>query len=257
MKTWKKVSAGEINAANQRLWAAIGSNAQEIANRINTDPAFVKRVARFITDDGCESSASHALARDIMGKNFFGAAEAALHFGVCPTKEQLDVLATIPFSENMLRSCRSTHVLVAVFPLSIFAMYGIAQKNSDQILFYARGKSDEWEFAKDAGECDWQLVRKEPVLNSTQRSWEEQKLLLMADEEVPTARVVVYTMVGHFLATGEHLFASMYVRCADSGPEYTRSLAGYFHDRGLNVRLEYQGDRGYNIGLASAKKSDV
>ena len=66
MKNWTQVPAGEINGAQQRLWVAIGDNADEVVTRINTDPAFVANIARLMVNGGYEPSTSQKLAREIM-----------------------------------------------------------------------------------------------------------------------------------------------------------------------------------------------
>lgn len=254
MKAWTQVPAGDINAANQRLWVAIGDNAEEVATRINTDPAFVANIARLMVNGGYEPSTSQKLAREIMGKNFFGIEEAIKHFGVNATKQQLAYLAEVPFSEEVLKSCKDTHVLVAVFPLSILDIRGITRKLENQTLFYSQDWYDKQAFAKDKGEVSWQLVRKEPIANSTSKTWNDQQALLSKDEETPTARIVVYTMVGHFLATGERLFEKIYVRCVDLGSGGYRVLVGSFDSLGL--RVDYWSDdiRDDDIGLSGARK---
>jgi hypothetical protein len=254
MKAWTQVPAGDINAANQRLWVAIGDNAEEVAARINTDPAFVANIARLMVNGGYEPSTSQKLAREIMGKNFFGIEEAIKHFGVNATKQQLAVLAEVPFSEEVLKSCKDTHVLVAVFPLSILDIRGIVKKQSDLTLFYSQDWYDKQAFAKDKGEVGWQLVRKEPITNSTSKTWNDQQALLSKDEETPTARIVVYTMVGHFLATGERLFEKIYVRCVDLDSDGDRVLVGRFDAGGLGVNDYWDDGRVGNIGLSAARK---
>ncbi len=254
MKAWTQVPAGDINAANQRLWVAIGDNAEEVAARINTDPAFVANIARLMVNGGYEPSTSQKLAREIMGKNFFGIEEAIKHFGVNATKQQLAALAEVPFSEEVLKSCKDTHVLVAVFPLSILDIRGIAKKQSDRTLFYSQDWYDKQAFAKDKGEVGWQLVRKEPIANSTSKTWNDQQALLSKDEETPTARIVVYTMVGHFLATGERLFEKIYVRCVDLDSDGYRVYVGGFDARGLGVYYWSDGSRGGSVGVSAARK---
>lgn len=257
MKAWTQVPAGDINAANQRLWVAIGDNAEEVAARINTDPAFVANIARLMVNGGYESSTSQKLTREIMGKNFFGIEEAIKHFGVNATKQRLAYLAEVPFSEEVLKSCKDTHVLVAVFPLSILDIRGIAKKQSDRTLFYSQDWYDKQAFAKDKGEVGWQLVRKEPIANSTSKTWSDQQALLSKDEETPTARIVVYTTVGHFLATGERLFEKIYVRCVDLDSDGRRVYVGYFDAfdaGGLRVN-NWRDDRRYDyIGVSAARK---
>ena len=254
MKAWTQVPAGDINAANQRLWVAVGENADEVATRINTDHLFVANIARFMVNGGYDPSTSQKLAREIMGKNYFGIEEAIKHFGVNPSKQQLAYLSEVPFSEEQLSSCKDTHVLVAVFPLSILDVRTIAKKLADQTLFYNQDWYDKQAFAKDKGEVGWQLVRKEPVANSTSKNWNEQQALLSKDEETPKARIVVYTMVGHFLATGERLFEKVYVRCSDLGSGGRRVRVGRFDARGLRVD-RWDGDYRYDdIGVSSARK---
>ena len=254
MKAWTKVPAGDINAANQRLWTAIGDNAEEVAARINSDPVFVANIARLMVNDGYEPSTSQKLAREIVGKNFFGIEEAIKHFGVNATKQQLAALAEVPFSKEQLSSCKDTHVLVAVFPLSILDIRGIVKKQSDLTLFYSQDWYDKQAFAKDKGEVGWQLVRKTPVENSTAKNWKEQQALLSKDEETPTARIVVYTMIGHFLATEERLFEKIYVRCVDLDSDGRRVRVGGFGSGGLSVDI-WGGDfRHDGLGLSGARK---
>jgi len=251
---WTQVPAGDINAANQRLWAAIGDNAEEVAARINADSAFVANITRLMVNGDYEPSTSQKLARGIMGKNFFGIEEAIKHFRVNATKQQLAYLAEVPFSEEILKSCRDTHVLVAVFPLSILDIRGLAKKQSDRTLFCSQDWYDEQVFAKDKGKVGWQLVRKEPIANSTSKTWNDQQALLSKDEETPTARVVIYTMVGHFLATGEYLLEKIYVHCVDLGSDGSRVVVGSFDAEGLRVSY-WGGDRcNDDIGLSAARK---
>lgn len=254
MKAWTQVPAGDINAANQRLWVAIGDNAEEVAARINTDPAFVANIAQLMVNGGYEPSTSQKLAREIMGKNFFGIEEAIKHFGVNATKQQLAALAEVPFSEEVLKSCKDTHVLVAAFPLSILDIRGIAKKQSDRTLFYSQDWYDKQAFVKDKGKIGWQLVRKEPIANSTSKTWNDQQALLSKDEETPTARIVVYTMIGHYLATGKRLFEKIYVRCVDLDSGGYRVYVGGFDARGLSVGDRVDDGRNGRFGVSAARK---
>ena len=127
---WTDIPHGTITAAEQRLWVAIGDNADVVATRINTDPGFVTRLAGFavnppFADKWCTSlNAQWLRAREIMGKNFFGIEEAVQDFGVHPSETQLAALAQVPFTEEVLQSHKDTHILVAVFPLSILDIRG-------------------------------------------------------------------------------------------------------------------------------------
>lgn len=254
MKQWTQVPHGDINAANQRLWVAIGGNAEEVANRINSDPEFVANIARFMVNGGYEPSTSQKVACEIMGKNFFGIEEAIKYFGVNPTKQQFAALAEIPFSEEVLKSCKDTHVLIAVFPLSILDIRGIAKKRSNRTIFYKQDWYDRQAFAKNKGEVGWQLVRKEPIADSTSKTWNEQQALLSKDEETPTVRIVVYTMIGYYFATGERLFQKVYVRCVDLDSSGYQVYVGKFASIGLGINCCWVADCYDDIGLSAIRK---
>jgi len=201
---------------------------------------------------GYEPSTSQKLAREIMGKNFFGIEEAIKHFGFNATK----YLAEVPFSEEVLKSCKDTHVLVAISPLSILDIRGITGKLEDQTLFYSQDWYDKQAFAKDKGEVGWhwQLVRKEPIANSTSKTWNDQQALLSKDEETPTARRLVYTMIGHFLATGERLFEKICVCCVDLDSDGYRVYVDFFGSDGLLINRRVLDRRHDDLGLSAARK---
>ena len=226
---------------------------EDLAQRIidSKDNDLAKKVVRLISNGGFEPSTSQKRAREIMGKNFFGVEEAIAHFGVNPSKQQSAYLAEIPFAESVLEACKNTHVLVAVFPLSLLDMRGICK---DQGLFYNQDWYNKQGFAKEKGEVGWQLIRKTPVDDSTSKTWDEQNKLLSKDEEVPSVRAVVYTMVGHYKATDERLFEKVWVRCSDLDSDGYRVLVGSFDARGLDVSISWDGHRDDNLGLASARK---
>lgn len=216
------------------------------------DPDMRKRLVRFWLSGGYEPTTTQKLAREIMGKNFFGVEEAVQHFGVKPSRAQLSALAEIPFTEAELREVKDTHVLVAVFPLSINEVRGKMTAK----LFYDQSWYNKESFAKDRGDVSWQLVRKTQVENSTSKTWDEQKALLAKNEETPTARVMVYTIIGHFLATGERLFEKVYVRCSDVDSVGGRVGVGLFDADGLDVDNYWGALRLDFVGVASARKFD-
>lgn len=172
-----------------------GELAQKVIDSKGNDLAV--KVVRLIKNGGFEATTSQKHAREIMGQNFFGVEEAILHFGVNPTKQQLSVLSEIPFSEATLEQCKKTHVLIAIFPLSILEIRG--KVPSDQCLFYNQNWYNRESFARDRGKTKWQLIRKIPIDDSTS----------------PKASVMVYAIIGHFLATNKRLFEEIYVRCSD------------------------------------------
>lgn len=236
----------------------IGSLAQKVID--SKDNELAKKVVRLIENGGFELSTSQKRAREIMGRNFFGIEEAIKHFGVNPSRQQLAYLAEIPFSEPVLKACQKTHILVAVFSLSILDVRGKAAASvklpDGQRMFYDQDWYNKQAFAKERGEIGWHLVRKTPVANSTSKNWQDQQALLDKTEETPRARVMVYTIIGHFLAIGERLFEKVYVRCMDVGSDGDRVYVGIFDAGGLIVNNYWDEGPDDRIGLASARKSE-
>lgn len=232
---------------------ALGGRASEVVDRINSDPAFVTSIARLMVVGIFEPSTSQKLARSIMDKNFLGVEEAIIHLGVSPTEQQLAFLAEVPWSEEVLHSCKDTHILVAVFPMSILDIRAKVAKNQTK-LFYSQNWYDKQTFAGLKGKVGWQLVRKEPIPDSTGKNWIEQQALLSKDEEIPTVQVMVYTVIGHFLSTGERLFKDVYVYTGSPNSDGDHVNVGYFDLDGLRVSNYFDGYREDDLGVVSSKQ---
>jgi len=258
MSKWTEVPAGDLNGAIQRLQKEFGDHADEIVRRINIDPMFVNHLGRFMRNGGYTDVTSKDDARRIMGENFFGVGEAIKRFDIGPTRQQLAVLEKVPFSESVLRKSKNTHILVAVFPLSILDIRDIVIRLSDRAVsnfFASQAWYENQIFAIDRGDIGWQLVRKEPVAHSFTKSWNDQQDLHSADEETPMARIMVYTIIGHFILTGKRLFKNVQVRCADAGSNNSHISVGSSDIGGLDINC-YHLDNvpKNNIGLAACKK---
>ena len=252
-KKWTDLPTGQTNGAFQRFMVSLGENAEVAVTRINTDPAFVERLAEYAIDGCITSNTSHDGARVIMGKNFFGIPEAMKHFGVNPTKRQLAMLSEIPFTPEELMVCKDTHILVAVFPLSICDIRRKVANNSKP-LFHKQDWYDNQAFANDKGEISWQLISKTQVANSTDKNWDEQNSLVTKDEEVPTAQVVVYSIIGHYLNTGERLFEDVYVNTSSINSEDGLVFVGFFINNVLHIGDSWWTSRGGKFALIVARK---
>ena len=253
-KLWTEIPSGQTNGAFQRFMVALGEDAETAITRINTEPVFADRLATYAINGGIETTVSQTMAHEIMGKNFFGIEEAIKHFGVNPSMRQIAMLHQVPFTAEVLKACKDTHILIAVFPLSILDIRDIVKKLPNQTLFYNQDWYDKEAFAKDKSEIGWQLIRKTPVPDSTKKTWGEQQTLLAKEEETPKAQVMVYTIIGHFLATGERLFEKVYVRCIDFDSDGIHVSVGIFDDRGLVVYYWSGDSRFVIIGVSSARK---
>ena len=224
---------------------------REFWTRLAHDETLFDKVVSYVERNGYEATTSQKQAREIMGKNFFGIEEAVQHFGVKPTRAQLSALSEVPFTEGVLESHKDTHVLIAVFPISVLDV-----RKVDNGLFYS--SSGEWyeseKFAKSKGKVGWQLVRKTPVKNSTSNNWDEQQALLAENDETPSAQVMVYTIIGHYKSTGERLFENVYVRTSCVGSDGNRVGVGRFVRVGLGVNDWCDVYRHGLLGVSSARK---
>ena len=226
----------------------------ELAQRIidSKDNDLAVKVVRLISNGGFEPSTSQKRGREIMGKNFFGVEEAIKHFGVNPSKQPSAYLAEVPFAESVLEACRDTHILVAVFPMSILDIRGACK---DQGLFYNQDWYNKEAFAKDKGEIGWHLIRKTPVPESLNKTWDDQQQALLGkDDETPKAVVMVYIIIGHYKATNERLFEKVWVRCSSLDSDGHHISVGCFGAKGLVVYDYWNDCRSVGLGLASARK---
>ncbi|MBI5077205.1 hypothetical protein HZB94_02395 [Candidatus Falkowbacteria bacterium] len=189
-------------------------------------------------------------ARELLGgENVLGPEEVEKTWGV-----RMEKVPEILFSEAELIECKDTHILVAICPLSILEIRDKVSGN--QSLFRERNRNwyNKESFAKVRGKIEWRLVRKTPVGNSTDKTWDKQQALLTKYEETPTAQVMVYAIIGHFLATGERLFDNIYVRCSDVILRGCRVCVGFFGADGLNVAVSSVDDNAVvSIGVSASR----
>lgn len=201
-----------------------------------------------------ESKLSPIEARAIMGKNFFGVVDAEMYFAIRPSPEELAIFAQIPFTEKTLESVKDSHILVAVLPMSINDIRGKVKRE----LFF--NHEDPWykeeQFAKRRGQAGWHLVKKTTPIDSALKAWDEQQQLLGKNEYTPTARIVVYTIIGHYLTEGVRLFDTLFVRCADVDSFGERVFVGGLDPQWLHIDGRLDGNRYPMVGVSSARMLD-
>lgn len=258
MKNWSEIPTGKVLHFLQQFIVALGDNAESVITKGNSDEAYIRNLAEDAIAKATpptiifELSPSQKRAQEIMGSNFFGVAEAIKHFGINPTQDHVATLAEVPFTKEVLMSCKNTHILVAVLPLSILDIKGIVEKNA-KTLFRKQAWYENEIFA-NASEISWQLVRKNSIFNSTSKTWQDQCLLLSQDEKVPTAQVLVYTVIGHFLDKGECLFEDVYAHTSTTDSRFFRVSVGHFNAEGLLIHYSSYNDLNKYLALASARK---
>jgi len=209
------------------------------------------KIISLIDNDGFEPTTNQKKAREIMGKNYFGIKEGIKYFGVNPTHQEITALSEIPFPEAVLEKTKDTHILVAIFPISIIEI----QRQFER---YFLNKENSWYnkkfFAKENGELGWQLVLKKPVENSILHSWQKQQTLIGEENEVPHAQTMVYTIIGHYLASGERLFENICVRTASMTFNGSHICVGNFNLNGLAIINLWDSYRSNTLGVCCARK---
>jgi len=190
-------------------------------------------------------------AHEIMGRNFFGVKEATEHFGVNPTRQQLTILSRIPFSEVVLEQSKDSHILVALFPISILE---ICDKINSKLF---RDQSWHWRnkkfFTEKRDEVSWQLIRKTSANDSTLKNWQEQQSLFDKSNEIPIAQVMVYAISGYYLATSERIFQHIYVRTSSVTSNNHHVVVGFLVSEDLVISDVHDDFRNNFLGVSSAK----
>jgi len=205
-----------------------------------------------------EPTKSHKMAKEVMKDNFFGIEDVMEQFSLRPTREQLKKLADIPFSKTTLEACKDTHVLVAVFPMSILEM---VENELFRPLFNIGNPGNKpWfkreYFSWDEGVVQWCLVRKNPPESSFLKDWAEQLGQFGTESDPAQIRIAVYATLGYFLKTGKRLFEENMARCAELDMSGRRVTIGPFKDDGIRIQAWWDDNRCYYVGSASVRKTE-
>jgi hypothetical protein len=238
---------------------AFGDRVEEATARINSDEAFAGRIAQLCFNNRRELTVSQTGARDIMGKNYLDLNWGIDTYKVSLRPRQMAYMKEVGYSESTLIAYKDTHILAAVMPIAIV---GVCAKtavmklpNGQKSFFYKQDWYDRQAFANEVGQIEWRLVRKTRVEDSTSKKWSDQQALLDGKvEETPTAQVMVYTIIGHFLNTGERLFEKVYVRTSSLDSGGGRVYVGGMDAYGLVVNNNWDNNTRGNLGVSSSRK---
>lgn len=193
---------------------------------------------------------SHCVAREIMGKNFFGMAEVTEMCGTFGDGMLETFFRTVPFSERMLSARRETHVLVPDIGRSIISL---GRTRPGLLCDFDRAWYSADHFANFTENPRWRLIRKTPMPFSEGEAWGEQSAAIGDDTEVPHARQVVYASAFMFFVRFERLFEECAVRALGEHAGGSRVQVG----SGITgVHIDNRDDdvASDGIGLAIAQK---
>ncbi|PIS41015.1 MAG: hypothetical protein COT26_00320 [Candidatus Kerfeldbacteria bacterium CG08_land_8_20_14_0_20_43_14] len=251
-KTAFEVPLGKATSAFTKLLRELSTDGKQVIEKLDDDPTYARRIARFMRAGGYSPSTDQKRAREIMGSNFLGVEDVIKHFGISLTDDEVSALWDIPFPESVLQERKNTHILFPGYPLTILDIRGKVPRE----LF--RSLEDAWyngeKFAKkEKVALRWYLIRKDIIQNSTGKTYQGQTALLADTEEIPRACEVVYMIILYYLVYQKRLFESLYGRCADVSSSGYRVDVGSFDLLGLRVG-SWADSRDGRVGLAASRK---
>lgn len=194
-------------------------------------------------------------ARLILGDDIVFPDEIAEARGLSYTEEQLRHFAETLPSEEVIRILRANNFALLAGPPQPMSLLDVRQTESE--LFYSKtgGWYEGQKFARDDKvSTEWLAIRKEPVPDSTNCSWNDQLGLIKAEERVPNAGEMGWFVTTFFKVRGVRLLESVYVRTFSVVSYGYRVFVGYFVSYGLYVYYYWDVYRNDSIGLASARK---
>ncbi|OGL87268.1 hypothetical protein A3I40_02215 [Candidatus Uhrbacteria bacterium RIFCSPLOWO2_02_FULL_48_12] len=215
-----------------------------------------KRKLQAFLRDG-KTPNNEELARQILGDDIVFPEDIAAAGGLFYADEQLQrFIDTIP-SEEALRELKANNFALVAGPSKPMSLLEV--RDADSGPFYT--KTEGWysnvneKFAmNDRAPTEWLAIRKEPVLNSTNRRWNEQLGLISVNERVPNAGEMSWFITTYFKVRGVRLFASVYARTSSVDSSGVRVCVGGFGADGLCVSSGWGDGRGSGLGVASARK---
>jgi len=203
---------------------------------------------------------AYLAAAKILGQDFIPPEELAQARGVSYTDEQLKTFADTLPTQEVLEWCQKNGFMVVAGPPQPLSLLQIREMKPEY--FYT--KEGGWY----AEECEkfsreqkvttqWLMLRKEPVPNSLNKTWDAQKKLLSEVEYVPNDAEVEWGITTYKVVRNIYLLRGGYVRTSSVGSLRHRVLVGFFDASGLVVDDSYVVSGWGGVGVASARKLQI
>ncbi len=213
---------------------------------------FVDGIRRY-----CAPAPDYALAKKILGGDFVTPEEVMAKRPVVYTDEQVLALSETLPSEDVLRALKEEgFALVAAPPTALSLLDVRLLKAGD---FYSKTggwyNNDNQKFSRDdKTSFGWLAVRKAPVTDSLNKSWEAQSELLSDVEHVPNAAEMNWFITTFLAVRGVRLFKRFYVRTSSLSADGDRVGIGGFDSGGLDFHNYWDNRRDSDLGVASVRK---
>ena len=222
---------------------------QALAFELSQDPDIVEEWKARRIQKPKPGTTTLERAREIMDRHLIMPEEASKCLKFEFTPEQLQELSIVSWSEEDLKECRDTHILVPGFPLLIVEMIDRAPANT---FYYKKSDYGRQKYAtEERVSCRWYLIRKNIVPDSTSKIFEQQLNLLPVQDEVPRSCEMAYALAVYCLVRGQKLFPDKYARCSDLSSHGGRVDVSFCDGR-LSIAYWDVG-AGVAFGLASSR----
>lgn len=267
-------SYGEIGATLKVLHDN-GVTLEHLA-RIRSEPKYAKRITRDITRGGRNGSIHHKHARAIMDINIFGIEDwTALLFKADISQKQFRRVPDFPWSKDILTSI--CPLCANIVKDCHFAFLGLDRINGDPITILKLKKlypadaqprfvsysPNSWYFkekfaTKTTMDFRWYLLHTNAVIGSHDKPYDEQKVMLPAEYEVPSVVTETAKDLFVFRKTKVYRNPSEYARCADLGQYGDRVVVRYYDTYGLDFSNAFLDcHRRSNVKIAASRKPGV
>ncbi|MCX6795977.1 MAG: hypothetical protein NTW06_00585 [Candidatus Falkowbacteria bacterium] len=262
---------GEIEASLQALENAIrerGGYPRDLFNRFHTDYEYTRRIAQAMMRKGPVGHIELRLARAVLGRNIFTAADWVSFYDVTFTKKQYSNASKFPWNGDILastcplcgRTVRDCH----------FAFLGLDRLNNDlltilkfqelhpamaQPQFASHASRSLEKFVKETTMSPrWYLLHTNIVPMSENKTFKEQKVMLTAEYEVPSAVTEVAKDLLVSIKTGVYANPSRFGRCTDVDSFGGRVTVGSFDADGPDFSYPDDDVRFNNVGVTASRK---
>ncbi len=167
------------------------ANLDEVSiQNIMKNPSRVTRDMNLLLRYNSVPKVNEEALRSIMGENFIGTEEIQYFFNKI-TDDEEEAFSRISFSEEVIKSCAQTHILIADTGRSIIDLRKCGLRSFCISLIYEG--FDEEKFPHTWEKPCWRLIRKTLVPDSFAQILSDQKKLIdIWVDEIPSARQIFY-----------------------------------------------------------------
>jgi len=195
------------------------------------------------------------IAREILGNDIIFPNEIAEVRGLSYSEEQLERLAGMFPSEEVLHWCKANNYAVMACPPEPMSLLEVRVLKPELLYSKSGGWYIDQAFAEDdKTDFGWLAICKDVVPKSLSKDWNEQLILITGEERVPNAGEFSWFITTYYEVHGVRLFEHIYARTSSVNSGGNHVYVGRFDSRGLSVAYYWDDDRDDGLGVSSARK---